>query len=422
MSNAAASDAGPLQAHSLPYIAIPAVFWLAGGSISLPSRSGSDDSIQLYWHLHNHTVSTLSLAEHSLTNGQLGKGVQLQIPGQVFSAVAHHITADACYIFLLLSNKSVGVLRLALPQHAQQGHNQQQQQRSILDTIEPRSLQQVSISQHLAAVGVPTAVTVADGYLCISGSEGGVACLPLAALTNGQQPQQGTVLQLNPSNLISQVRRRMGFAATSSIVAALSVQIPAAAGSSPAGSLQHQSLLVVHDDTSCHQWFVSQGRQGFSQTLVSDAAARQLRPNKVLLCSNTTAAATASSRQPPWDVLLVWDMVVADSSGQSDIRIMPFKLQTAPAGPAAARLESQLQQAQQLAIEWPDASVVDAQIVGQQLLLLCRRAAGGSFIVSYSCRDWSYQGRSQLLQQKVSADWGMTEVGTGSLSMISSTP
>lgn len=409
-----ASPAGWVTALSIVQQSWPDVpLFCVGGSLALPGSTSGEGDSQLYWHLHNHTTSTLSLAEVSLTRGQIGKGVKLHIPGQVFTAIAHHLDTDACYLVLLFSNRSLGILRLPYQRQNQQAQQQQQQRTTMLDAVQSRSLQQLSLSQQLAAIGVPTSLTAADGYLCIAGSQGGVTCLPLAALINGQQPQQGTVLQLNPNNLLSQVRRRMGFAATSSVVAALPVSIQAAGTEGIAGPQQHQSMLVIHDDSSCHQWFVSQERQGYSQTLVADAAARQLRPSRVLICSASADSSVADSRRPPWDVLLVWDMVVADSSGHSDVRVMPYKLQQGvPA--ATARLEPQLQQPQQLALEWPDARLMGAQVVGQQLLLLCSRATGPSFIVSYSCRDWGYKGRSQLLQQKVSPGWGMTEVSSKS--------
>lgn len=227
--------------------------------------------------------------------------------------------------------------------------------------------------------------------------------LPLAALAAGQLPAPGSVLQLNPSNFVVQVRRRMGFAANSGVVAVVPVDLPAAG---------HHSLLVMHEDTSCHQWFVGTGtgRQGFSATLVADAAVRQLRPNRVQLCHAPAASRRGSSA---WDVLLVWDLGLADSSGQSDIRVMPFRLQEAAAAATAAgnaRLEPLQQQPQLLQLEWPDASLLDAQVEGQQLLLLCSTKGGSSYVVSYSLRDWSYQGRCQLLQQRVSQDWGMKEV------------
>jgi hypothetical protein len=262
-----------------------------------------------------------------------------------------------------------------------------------------------------------------DGHLCIGGSEGGVTCLPLSALTSGQAPTQGSVLQLNPSNLIVQMRRRMGFASTSSVVAALPVCIPGAAAGS---NQQQESLLAVHEDGSCHQWFVSSSRQGFSHTLASDAAARQLRPNRVLLCypgestrrgggSSSSSAASGS-----WDVLLVWDVGMADGSSQSDVRVLPLRLQAAANAHAAAaaaaaaggaKLEPLIAQPQQLQLEWPDASLLDARVEGQQLLLMIGTKAGASHVVAYGLKDWAYQGRCQLLQQRGSAEWGMKEVG-----------
>jgi hypothetical protein len=225
------------------------------------------------------------------------------------------------------------------------------------------------------------------------------------------------VLQLNPSNLIVQMRRRMGFASSSSVVAALPVCIPGAAASS---RQQQESLLVVHEDMSCHQWFVSSSRQGFSQTLAIDAAARQLRPNRVLLCypaesARRSGSSSSSAAASSWDVLLVWDVGMADGSSQSDVRVLPLRLQApvnaaAAAAAGGAKLEPLIPQPQQLQLEWPDASLLDARIEGQQLLLLIGTKAGASHVVAYGLKDWAYQGRCQLLQQRGSAEWGMKEV------------
>jgi hypothetical protein len=395
----------------------------AGGSVALPIRSQGQPGNQLFWHLHNHTTSTLTLAEVSLSNGQVGQGVRLHIPSQVFSALAVDASAgDACYLFLLLSSRSVGVLRLPNPRQQQQqrpasGSSSNRSIPSVLDSVHAHSLLQLHLPQQLSQLGVPTALAAVDGHLCIGGSEGGVTCLPLSALTSEQAPAQGSVLQLNPSNLIVQMRRRMGFASSSSVVAALPVRIPAAAGGQ-----QQESLLVVHEDGSCHQWFVSSSRQGFSQSLASDAAARQLRPNRVLLCypgestrrsgSSSSSSATAGS----WDVVLVWDVSMADGGSQSDVRILPLRLQANAAAAAGAagggvKLEALMQQPQQLQLEWPDALLLDARVEGQQLLLLIGTKARASHVVAYGVKDWTYQGRCQLLQQRGSGEWGVKEVG-----------
>jgi hypothetical protein len=334
----------------------------------------------------------------------------LHIEDQVFPAIPSCIFDGSCYLFLLLSSKSIGVLQLRLPGTAAavEGGRQAARQtvnlsHSILDTVHVRSLQQLQLGQQqLSAVGVPTAFTVADGYLCIAGSSGSVVCLPLQAVLAGSL--QG-VIQLLQTSVLSHVRRRMGFAVHSSVVAALPVDLPA---------LGHQSLLVLNEDTSCQQWFVAHNRQGFSQTLAADAAARQLRPHQAVLCPvHRRSAERASRTHPPFDAVLVWDMGLPDRSGESDVMVMPFKLQTA-AGAASAgpsRLEPLLQQPQLLQLEWQDALLVDAQVVGQQLLLLlCSTRRGGSCVVRYSCKDWSFMGRCQLLQQRAASEWGMKEV------------
>eukprot|EP00775_Hariotina_reticulata_P002524 gene2524-2826_t len=202
--------------------------------------------------------------------------------------------------------------------------------------------------------------------------------------------------------MLSHVRRRMGFAVNSSVVAALPMDLP---------ELGHQSLLVLHEDTSCQQWFVPQNRQGFSQTLAADAAARQQRPHKAVLCP-VRGRFAESPAPPPFDAVLVWDMGLPDRSDQSDVMVMPFKLQAAAAGASSGpgRLEPLLQQPHLLQLEWQDALLVDARVVGQQLLLLlCSSRKGGSCVVKYSCKDWSFMDRCQLLQQRGTSEWGMRE-------------
>jgi hypothetical protein len=109
-------------------------------------------------------------------------------------------------------------------------------------------------------------------------------------------------------------------------------------------------------------------------------------------------------------VLLVFDLGLSDRGAQSDIRVLPLRLQREQDQSAAAsKLEPLLQQPVQLQLERPDASLVDAKVVGQQLLVLCSTTAGSSFVVSYAVKDWTYQGPCQLLQQKA-GEWGGPQV------------
>lgn len=405
----------------------------------MPSR----DARQLHWYLQSHTTTTLSLADVSISSGQVGRGLQINLPDQAFPAVAAHIdsTAGSLYLFLLLASKSVVMLRLLLPDTAAAaagaaagGRQQAAAQRSslstgggnsssILDALarsiaqgidsRTRSCAVMHLGQELAAVGLPSALAAAEGHLCITGSTGTVSCMPIAALASGQG--RSPVVHLNPNNLVAAVKRRMGFAVCAAAVAAVPVDLP---------SVRHHSLLVLHQDTSCHQWFVGQQRQGLSTTLVSDAAVRQLRPNRVLLCTHPHhqqpqqrhRQQRLEQNQPPWDALLVFDLGVADLGAQSDVRVLPLQLQQMDpqrpgGGPVPARkLEPVLPQPQQLQLEAPDASLVDAQVVGQQLLLLLRSASsGGTYVVCYTTKDWSYGGRCRLLQHKAPG-WGGHEV------------
>jgi hypothetical protein len=106
----------------------------------------------------------------------------------------------------------------------------------------------------------------------------------------------------------------------------------------------------------------------------------------------------------------VFDLGLPDRGGQSDIRVLPLRLQREQDRTAASnRLEPVLAQPQQLQLESVDASLADAKVVGQQLLVLCSTTAGSSFVVSYALKDWGYQGPCQLLQQK-GGDWGGPQV------------
>lgn len=366
-------------------------------------------------------------------SGQLGRGLALTIPDQVFPALAMHIDASidasggSVSLFLLLASKAVGVLQLPLPAAAagRSGASQRASTSSaaggaagILDGLAAQqqrggassnsSWRVVPLAADLAALGLPSALAAADGHLCISGSNGTVAALPVSALASGTG--QGTVVHLHPNNLVAAMKRRMGFAACAAAVAAVPVDIPSA---------QHSSLLVLHADTSCHQWFVGQQRQGLSTTLLADAATRQLRPNRVLLCHNSSSGRSQQQQQQPWNVVLVLELGLADGGAQSDVRVVPLGLAAPaaqqPARPGAPtparRLEALLPAPQQLLLEAPDASLLDARVSGSQLLLLCSTTSGGAFVAAYSTKDWSYLGRCQLLQQKGSADWGGHQVG-----------
>ncbi|WIA18883.1 hypothetical protein OEZ85_003556 [Tetradesmus obliquus] len=103
----------------------------SGGSVALPSRSQGQPGNQLYWHLHNHTTSTLTLAEVSLSNGQTGQGVQLHIPGQVFSALA----LESQQLLLLIGTKAGAshVVAYGRKDWAYQGRCQLLQQRGSAD-------------------------------------------------------------------------------------------------------------------------------------------------------------------------------------------------------------------------------------------------------------------------------------------------
>jgi hypothetical protein len=358
----------------------------------------------LQWQLQTHNVSTLSLAEVSVTHGQIGKGLHLQIEEQVFPALAAHInrSTQQLQLCLVLASKAVAVL--TLPLAAAAARSTSSGSLSILDRVgiagEAGGWHVVQCKQHLAPLQLPSALAVADGHLCITGSSGLTACISLELLQSGRPQElptdaQGSVFTLDPSGLISHFYRRIGLAACTPAVAAAAVEVPAA---------KHSSLLVVHEDGSCHQWLVGQHRQGLSTQLTAAAPAKQHAINRVCVCYPQPSP---GARTPSWDVLLVFDGGVSDRGTQSDLRVLPLRLQR---DQDSSRLELLLQQPQQLQLELPDASLTDACVVGQQLLVLCGTASGGSCVVTYSTRDWSYQGPCQLLQQKA-GEWGGPQVG-----------
>lgn len=367
---------------------------------------------QLQWHLQTHNSSVLSLSEVSLTKGQIGRGLQLQIKDQVFPAIDAHVDSRSqrLWICLVLASKSVAVL--ALPLAAASGQTSSTAAAgspSILDRFgqgggagDGAGWHVVQCAAQLSAVGLPSALAIADGHLCITGSSGSTTCIKMDALAYRAlqelpaDAQGSAAFTLDPSSIVAQVKRRIGWAASLPAVSAVTVSIRAA---------QHSSLLVVHEDGSCHQWLVGQHRQGLSQLLSPPTQGKPARPHKVCVCYPQ-----AGARGVNWDALLVYDLGLSDRGAQSDIRVLPLQLrreqdQTV----AASKLEPLLQQPLQLQLEWPDASLLDAKVVGQQLLVLCSTTNGASFVVSYATRDWSYQGPCQLLQQK-GGDWGGAQV------------
>lgn len=370
-----------------------------GGSIALPGQGDR----QLHWHLQTHNVSTLSLAEVSLTAGQIGRGLQLEIHDQVFPAIASQVnnSPQCLRICMVLASKAVAVLTLPLVAASAQGSS------SILDRFGQGGAGDagwhvVQLGPQLSAVGLPSALAIAGDHLCVAGSSGSTTCISMAVLASGEVQEMpadahSAVVNLDPSGLVAQVKRRIGLAGSVPAVAAIAVDIPQA---------QHSSLLVVHEDGSCYQWLVGQHRQGLYQHLTAGIQGKPPRPNRVCLCYPQP---TSSSRAPAWDVLLVFDLGQPDRGAQSDIRVLPLRLQREQ-DQAANRLEALLQQPQALRLERPDASLVDAKLVGQQLLLLCNTTSRGSFVVSYAVKDWSYHGPCQLLQQKA-AEWGGHQVG-----------
>lgn len=381
----------------------------AGGSLPLP---GQEDR-QLQWHLQTHNTSVLSLAEVSLTKGQIGRGLQLQIRDQVFPAVAAHIdgSTQRMHLCLVLASKAVAVLTLPVAAAPTAHSSAASSSVSILDRFGAGSAAAdgdatgwhvVQCTQQLSAVGLPSALAVADGHLCVAGSSGSTACITMSVLAYGGLQElpadgQGSAFALDPSGLVAQVKRRIGWAASLPAVSAVAVDIP---------GTEHSSLLVVHEDGSCHQWLVGQHRQALSQQLTPAAPGKQARPHKVCVCYPQRAGGRGVS----WDALLVFDLGLPDRGGQSDIRVLPLRLQREQDRTAASnRLEPVLAQPQQLQLESVDASLADAKVVGQQLLVLCSTTAGSSFVVSYALKDWGYQGPCQLLQQK-GGDWGGPQV------------
>jgi hypothetical protein len=265
----------------------------------------------------------------------------------------------------------------------------------------------VQAGAQLSTVGLPSALAVAGGHLCVAGSSGSTACISMPVLAYEALQElppdaqgSGAAFSLDPSGFVAQFKRSIGWAASSPAVSAVAVDLPAA---------QHSSLLVVHEDSSCHQWLVGQHRQGLSLPLAAAATqGKPARPHKVCVCYPQQGG-----RSIHWDALLVFDLGLSDRGAQSDVRVLPLRLQREQDQSAAAsRLEPLLQQPVQLQLEWPDASLVDAKVVGQQLLVLCSTTSGAGFVVSYAVKDWSYQGACQLLQQK-GGDWGSQQVSRG---------
>lgn len=311
----------------------------------------------------------------------------------------------------MLASKAVAVLTLPLDAgSAQTSSTSVSSSVSILDRFgqggaagDAAGWHVVQCAPQLSAVGLPSALAVADGHLCITGSSGSTACISMSVLAYDNlqelpaEGQQGSAFSLDPSGLVAQVKRRIGWSATSPAVSAVPVDVPAH---------QHSSLLVVHEDGSCHQWLVGQHRQGASMPLApATQGGKAARPHKVCVCYPAP-----SRRGSHGDVLLVFDLGLSDRGAQSDIRVLPLRLQREQDQSAAAsKLEPLLQQPVQLQLERPDASLVDAKVVGQQLLVLCSTTAGSSYVVSYAVKDWSYQGPCQLLQPKA-GEWGGSQV------------
>lgn len=380
----------------------------AGGSIALPGG----EARQLQWHLQTHSSSVLSLSEVSLTRGQIGRGLQLHIQDQVFPAVAAQIDSSSqrLWLCLVLASKAVAVLTLPLGAGSTAQQASGSSSPSILDRLgqggtgEAAGWHVVQAGAQLSAVGLPSALAIADGHLCVAGSSGSTACISMPVLAYEALQElppdaqgSGAAFSLDPSGLVAQVKRRIGWAASSPAVSAVAVDLPAA---------QHHSLLVVHEDSSCHQWLVGQHRQGMSLPLAAATQGKPARPHKVCVCYPQPGG-----RSIHWDALLVFDLGLSDRGAQSDVRVLPVRLQREQdQSAAAARLEPLLQQPVQLQLEWPDASLVDAKVAGQQLLVLCSTTSGAGFVVSYAVKDWSYQGPCQLLQQK-GGNWGSQQVG-----------
>ena len=368
----------------------------SGGVTTLPSDNvpSHGKGRVLLWQLDSHTTSALQLTEVSLSDGQIGRAVQLTIPSSTFAAAAVSILDGVLWICLLTNTRSVLYLQLPAspPQHQDttpRGHARH----SIFDAIHPHSLRELHLPQQLAAVGVPSSLTITDGCLCVSGSLDIVCTIPLAALL-----AQDTTSSFLLHTTASVIQRWMVSLVSSS------TRVGAAAAFPCSDASNQQLLLLLHDDATLRAWSLSSQQQLLSVDLHPEGTTRQLRAKTAIQALAPTNATA------PSNFWIFWQLDSTEGTSSSIIGATQLSLGPGLAQGNRATAANAVISSFQLELPMAAAALKHAAVYGEQLVVLLALPQGPVQLCSFSSRDGSFLGEVQLLQGKGTAEWGISQV------------
>jgi hypothetical protein len=365
----------------------------SGGVTALPSdaREPQGRGRALLWQLDSHTTSTLQLTEVSLSDGQIGRAVQLAIPSSTFAAAAVSVVEGVLWICLLTNTRSVLYLQLpaSKPQNARL---------SILDAITPQSLREVHLPQQLSAVGVPSSLTITDGCLCVSGSLDLVCTIPLAALL---AQDTSSIFLLHTT--ASVIQRWMGSLVSSS------TRVGAAAAFPCSDASNQQLLLLLHDDATLRAWSLTTQQQLLSVDL-SETSSRQFRAKSAIQALPQTSSSTASNPTSPSNFWIFWQLDSSEGASSSIIGATQLSLGAGLGQGNRASATNAVVSNFQLELPMAAAALKHAVVYEELLVVLLGLPQGPVQLCCFSSRDGSYLGEVQLLQGKGTAEWGISQV------------
>jgi hypothetical protein len=384
---------------------------VAGGAFELPADDGGRSDRLLLWQLTTHRASVLQLVEVSAAHGQIGAAVALELDGHAFAGAAFGPDPDGgLALCLLFSEKTAARLRLSRPatsvgsgrggsgasapaaaSGAPPGPNQPQ--RSLLDGLQPGSLQLLPLTTQLGCLGAPAALSLVAGHLVVGGASDNVTCVPLRAF-DARDPTAVQQLLISTSLLQRLVGSLYQPVTRAGVVSAL-----------PAADAAGRPLLaLVTDGAQLRVWAAPPAAALLaSHELLPGAAARQLVPR----------AAVAAGGAPPGELLVVAQLEAPDAPGQATLAACHIRLGDASDGSGGGGAASEALARFALQLPVVGARLLGAQLRGGALHVLAAVPGGETRLMAFSARDGAYLGAAQLLSKGPSPEWAVAQVGAG---------
>lgn len=136
---------------------------------------GAQSERGLHWQIENSTTSTLHFTEFTVHGGTVGSRTTVELPFQLFPALAATGTSDGRLILAaLLSNRYLLHLELRVSSGGE----------GTLNSLGAASLRPLDLSQQLGHLGTPMSLAATQDAIAIGGSNGSVLCVPLSSLAD----------------------------------------------------------------------------------------------------------------------------------------------------------------------------------------------------------------------------------------------